>query len=330
MKPTNVQQGHYRAHTNIALIKYWGKRDARLFLPLTSSLSLTLDAFYTDTKVSFDPELSQDQFILDGQLQSDSAHETVSRFVDLFRQEAGVQTRVLIESTNHVPTAAGLASSASAYAALSCACNQALGLNLSNQTLSTFARQGSGSASRSLFGGFVLWHKGHDFDSASSYAEMINPADWDIAMLAVVVNAGSKKIPSRQGMQHTIATSPYHALWPQEVERDLAAIIPAIQAHDLDTVGQIAEHNAMKMHASMLAANPSFTYFEPGSLLAMDLVRQLRQQGLSAYFTMDAGPNVKVICRQSQLDSILKVFKQHFAESALIVAKPGPAPYAID
>ena len=320
----------YRAHTNIALIKYWGKRDQALFLPVTSSLSLTLDAFYTDTQVTFDAQLAHDRFILDGQEQEANQVAKVSAFLDRFRALAKTDCRALVTSTNHVPTAAGLASSASAYAALACATNAALGLDLSQRQLSILARQGSGSASRSLFGGFVIWHAGQGEDSDSSYAEPFEAAEWDLAMLVVMVNKGTKKISSRQGMALTMETSPFYALWPDEVAKDLAAIQPAILAHDLDRVGQIAEHNAMKMHATMIAANPSFSYWEAASLKAMDLVRQLRQEGFTAYFTMDAGPNVKVLCPASQAEAIRNRFMTEFDSKQLAVAYPGPAPYPIN
>ncbi|MDO4432754.1 MAG: diphosphomevalonate decarboxylase [Aerococcaceae bacterium] len=321
---------HYRAHTNIALIKYWGKRNADLFLPITSSLSLTLDAFYTDTKITFSSDIQQDTFYLNHALQDAQNTQKITQFVNLFRQVAQVDLPFCIESVNHVPTAAGLASSASAFAALACACNHALQLNLDSQTLSTYARQGSGSACRSLFGGFVEWHKGVGDDSASSFAEAIDAANWDIAMLVVAINTHSKKISSRIGMQQTIETSPFYAAWPSEVEKDLVAIKQAIAAQDFCTMGEIAEHNAMKMHATMIAAKPSFTYWEPDSLIAMNCVRELRQQGIPCYFTMDAGPNVKVLCRASQALDVQAYFAQHFAKEQLIIAKAGPAPYALD
>ncbi|UUX32791.1 diphosphomevalonate decarboxylase [Fundicoccus culcitae] len=316
----------YRAFTNIALIKYWGKRHEDLFLPLTSSLSLTLDAFYTDTTVEFKPNAKADVFILDGVQQGVELTQKVSQFVDLFRETAGMNMPVTVTSINHVPTAAGLASSASAFAALASACNGALGLGLDNRALSIYARQGSGSATRSLFGGFVVWHKGEGEDSQSSYAEAIDDAEWDIGMLVVIINQQQKKISSRVGMAHTRDTSPFYAMWPSEVEKDLAAIIPAIEAHDFETVGEIAEHNAMKMHASILASNPSFTYFEPDSLVAMAIVKELREQGIACYVTMDAGPNVKVIGRLSEMDQIIARFKHDFKADQLIVAKPGSAP----
>ena len=321
----------FRAHTNIALIKYWGKRNKELFLPVTSSLSLTLDAFYTDTQVEFDTSLTSDVFYLNSDLQDDRSTAKVSRFLDLFRAEAE-QTDLFatIRSINHVPTAAGLASSASAFAALAGACNLALDLNLDTQTLSTFARQGSGSASRSLLGGFVEWHKGEDDDSTSSYAEAFDDANWDLAMVFVIINRQAKKIDSRLGMEHTNQTSPFYELWPQEVAQDLEKIKPAIKAHDLDAVGTIAEHNAMKMHAMTIAANPSFTYWEPGSIEAMQIVRQLREDGISAYITMDAGPNVKVLCRASEAEHVKAAFVPRFGENQIVIAKPGPDAYPID
>ncbi|EFR30505.1 diphosphomevalonate decarboxylase [Eremococcus coleocola] len=322
-------QARMRAHTNIALVKYWGKRNKNLFLPVTSSLSLTLDAFYTETEVLFDPSLKEDSFTLDGQVQTGQSLAKVSNFVDLFRRDFNMSLPVQITSRNHVPTAAGLASSASAFAALAAASNQALGLGLSPEEVSVYARQGSGSASRSLFGGFALWHKGQGDDSASSYAQQIDPADWDIAMLVVLVNPGPKKISSRQGMEHTMQSSPFYALWPEEVAKDLSAMEDAIKDRNIDQIGIIAEHNAMKMHATMIASNPSFTYWQAQSLLAMERVRQLRQAGYSAYFTMDAGPNVKVICPYSQVEAIRQALLDDFAEDHLVISRPGPAPYAV-
>ncbi|MBG9984445.1 diphosphomevalonate decarboxylase [Aerococcaceae bacterium DSM 111022] len=320
----------YRAHTNIALIKYWGKRNQELYLPMTSSLSLTLESLYTDTAIKFDANLAHDTFSLDGKLQDDKETEKVSKFVDLFREYSDIKLPVAIESVNHVPTAAGLASSASAFAALASAINAALGLELSPEVLSTFARQGSGSSTRSLFGGLAIWHKGDGDDSASSYAEQIDDATFDIGMLIVVVNNQKKKISSRIGMQHTIETSPFYKFWPEEVEKDLALMLPAIEERNIDKIGEIAEHNAMKMHSTMIASNPSFNYFEAKSLRAIELVQQMRADGLSAYYTMDAGPNVKIICPYSQIDQIKTYLKDDFSDDQLIASRPGTAPYAIN
>ncbi|MGX7091779.1 diphosphomevalonate decarboxylase [Hutsoniella sourekii] len=327
----NLNQASFRAHTNIALIKYWGKRDPKLFLPVTSSLSLTLEAFYTDTRLTVDPALTQSSFYLNGIQQEDKEVEKLSRFLHLFYPDSDqAPTHFRVDSYNHVPTAAGLASSASAFAALGSCANQVSGLNLGPEQLSTLVRQGSGSASRSLFGGFVRWNRGQDDQSESSFAQAIDSAQWDIGMLAIAVNADKKAISSRKGMLHTMETSPFYQLWPKEVAKDLEAMEVAIQQRDVQRIGEIAEHNAMKMHATILAANPSFTYFEPDSLLAMQAVRDLREAGYCCYYTMDAGPNVKVIAPYSQLDTIKKRLAQYFTEEKLIMSRPGPAPYAID
>ncbi|MGV3029358.1 diphosphomevalonate decarboxylase [Streptococcus suis] len=320
--------GIARAHTNIALIKYWGKRDKQLFLPMNSSLSLTLDAFYTDTKVIFDSDLTADEFYLNGILQDSKEILKISRFLDLFCEYIGERTFARVESLNFVPTAAGLASSASAFAALTLATATALGLNLSREELSTLARRGSGSSTRSLFGGFVEWDMGTG--SADSMAHPIDDADWDIGMVVLAVNTGQKKIASREGMDHTVATSPFYQAWVDTAKEDLQAIKQAIADRDFEQVGQITEHNGMKMHATTLSANPPFTYWSADSLLAQEAVRQVREEsGLSAYMTMDAGPNVKVLCRASQMAELVDALSQYLPKEKIITSLPGPAAYVL-
>lgn len=315
--------GIARANTNIALIKYWGKRDKELFLPMNSSLSLTLDAFYTDTKVTLDTTLTADEFLLNQVPQSAEETQKISRFLDLFRKETGEQRYARVESLNFVPTAAGLASSASAFAALAGAMQQACQLDMDAQTLSTYARRGSGSSTRSLFGGFVEWNMGTG--SEDSFAIPVDDAEWDLAMLIIVVNREAKKISSRVGMDHTVATSPFYHAWVDSAAADLVAIKEAIHARNFIRVGEIMEANGMKMHATTLASEPPFCYFEPDSIRAQQLVRTLREEGIPAYFTMDAGPNVKVLCRASDLARVRRFFAQHFAEEQLIPSLPGAA-----
>lgn len=310
-----------RAYTNIALIKYWGKRDDALILPTSSSLSLTLDAFYTETSVSFDYSLEKDTFYLNETIQDEAATLKVSRFLNLFREQADLKAPAIIRSTNYVPTAAGLASSASGMAALAGAANLATDLNLSPQELSIFARQGSGSATRSIYGGFVEWQKGTS--SSDSYAVKIDDAAWDIGMVVVVVNKKQKELSSREGMKQTVATSPFYSGWIESTAVDLVNIKKAISQHDFEQVGEIAESNGMKMHGTMLGANPPISYWEPDSVLAMQMVRQLRKKGIPCYFTMDAGPNVKVLCRLSDSEKIKTAFLNYFIEDQLIVSGPG-------
>lgn len=312
-----------RAHTNIALVKYWGKRDSELILPQTASLSLTLDDFYTTTRVTFDPALTSDRFVLDGQPIAGATAQKVFALLDLVREQSGRTDCALVESLNHVPTAAGLASSASAFAALAAAAARAAGLDLSRRDLSRLARRGSGSATRSIYGGLVEWLPGTD--DQTSYAQPVaDPVPFGIEMLAIMVDTRKKAISSRAGMQLAVETSPYYPAWRQVVQKDMVAIKRAIAARDLNQIGHIAQENALRMHALNLAADPSFTYFEAQTLTAMKLIDRLRGKGLSCYYTIDAGPNVKVIYDPADRAALLAALTPVFGRKRLVVAKPGP------
>lgn len=313
--------GRCRAHTNIALIKYWGKQDEQLFLPMNSSLSLTLNAFYTDTKVTLDKDLNQDIFFLNHQKQSTEQTLKISNFLDLFRHKYSISTRIRVESINHVPTAAGLASSASAFAALAGAINEAARLNIDLQELSTFSRRGSGSATRSIFGGFVEWKKGTC--NEDSFAVPLDDASWGIGMLIVVVNHRKKTISSRQGMKQTVATSPFYPAWVKSSEKDLVEMKKAIVTKDFSTIGKLAESSALKMHATMLGAQPPFTYFEPDSIRVIQRVQELRKKGLECYLTMDAGPNVKILCRLTDMDKLKQELATEFSQDQMIISGVG-------
>ncbi|KRM97507.1 diphosphomevalonate decarboxylase [Liquorilactobacillus aquaticus DSM 21051] len=309
-----------RAHTNIALIKYWGKKDQQLIIPMNNSLSLTLDHFYTDTTVYFDSSLKHDVFYLNDEEQDASK---ISRFMDLVRAQAELKTFAHIESVNHVPTTAGLASSASAYAALALAASKAAGMQLARQDLSRLARRGSGSASRSVYGGFVEWKRGND--DLSSFAVPIEEnTDWNICMIAVVIDKNRKKISSRVGMQRVVETSPFYPAWIKSSEHDLATIKKAIKERNLKKVGAIAEENAMKMHALNMSASPHFSYFEPATIEVLHLVELLRSEGICCYYTLDAGPNVKILCSAEDSEQILKRLAVKFDKKQLLVAHPGP------
>ncbi|MDN6625819.1 MAG: diphosphomevalonate decarboxylase [Pisciglobus halotolerans] len=310
-----------RAYTNIALIKYWGKKDESLFLPMNSSLSLTLDSFYTETAVQFDESLDKDAFFLNDRLQNEKSTDKVSHVLDLFREAAGITTPAKVQSTNFVPTAAGLASSASGMAALAGAANLASGLNLDRQTLSTYARRGSGSATRSVYGGFVEWQKGTS--NEDSYAVKVDDASWDIGMVTVIVNNKEKTVSSREGMKKTVATSPFYPRWLKSTPIDLAEMKSAIYNKDFQKLGEITEQSGMKMHGTMLGANPPFSYWEPDSIVAMQTVHHLRATGIPCYFTMDAGPNVKILCRLSDSHKIKEGLATYFSPEKIVISGPG-------
>lgn len=315
-------KGRARAHANIALIKYWGKRDEELALPMNSSLSLTLDCFYTETEVVFDKDKNKDYFYLDGKLQDRDETRKISSFLDLFRSQVNLKDRAVVRSINHVPTAAGLASSSSGFAALAAATNIASGLKLGTRELSTYSRMGSGSSTRSFYGGFVEWQKGDS--SENSFAIPVDDANWDIGMVIVVVNRDKKKISSRKGMKRTVETSPFYKDWVDSSREDLKNIKQAIKDREFKRLGEITESNGLKMHGTMLGSNPPISYWEPDSLVVMDMVRSLREEGIPCYFTMDAGPNVKILCRLSQADIIRDRLRKKFKDEQIIVSGPGP------
>ena len=282
-----------RACSNIALVKYWGKRDAALNLPAAGSLSLTLAGLVTETTVELSERLVADSLVLNS-VSVDPRRTT--QFLDLIRKRAGITTRARVTSTNDFPTASGLASSASGYAALAVAAAAAAGLDLSPLDLSLLARRGSGSAARSIFGGLVRMHAGDRDEDA--YAE---PLAWPLVdrvrMVIAVVGGGVPKAHgSTSAMDHTAATSPYYAAWRDEVvPRDLAAATAALVALDLAALGEVAEANALAMHASAIAARPAVLYWQPATIALLAEVRALRARGVVAWATIDAGPHVKVL-----------------------------------
>lgn len=313
-----------KANTNIALIKYWGKRDNKLFLPMNSSLSITLDKFYTITTVEFNEELKEDALILNDIPASNDDREKISKFLDKVRAIAGVHYYANINSKNNVPTAAGFASSASGYAALAAASTKALNCNLSQQELSILARQGSGSAARSIYGGFVEWEKGVLPDGTDSYAtQLLKEGDWDLTILSAVCQVGHKAISSREGMKITVETSPFYKAWLDATQVDLEEIKLAMKERDFIKLGEITERNALRMHATMLAANPPIIYFDSATLEVIHCIRELRKSGVYAYFTVDAGANVKILCMREQEDKVISTLNTLQGVQKIIACHPG-------
>jgi diphosphomevalonate decarboxylase len=283
-----------RANTNIALVKYWGKRDAALNLPAVGSLSLTLEGLSTRTSVAFDGKLERDALLLNGADADDKSTARVSKFLDLVRARAGLSERARVESANDFPTAAGLASSASAFAALAVAATRAAGLSLDDRELSILARRGSGSAARSIFGGFVEMHRGTLADGSDAFAEPI-VTDWDVRLVIAATTSGPKATLSTDGMRHTAATSPYYPAWIDMSERDLATAREAIARRDLEALGTVTEASCLSMHASALAARPAVLYFIGATIEGYRIIQELRRGGVPAWFTCDAGPHVKAL-----------------------------------
>ncbi|ASK61574.1 diphosphomevalonate decarboxylase [Virgibacillus phasianinus] len=314
-----------KAHTNIALIKYWGKRDESLILPMNNSLSLTLDGFYTETTVAFNHDLTEDIFYLDHEQISGEQFTKVSTFLDLIRSYAnrpGLFAEV--RSINAVPTAAGFASSASGFAALAAAATRALDLSIDDRTLSRLTRRGSGSACRSIYGGFVEWEKGSKDDGSDSFAVPVAPQKhWDVRVAAVVLSSDKKKVSSRVGMKRTVETSLFYTSWVDNIPTDLKNIKSAIQDRDFERMGEIAEANCQKMHATTLGATPPFTYWHDTTLTVMQTVQALRTNGIPAYFTIDAGPNVKVLYQPENEEVIQETLRKIPGVTNVIVSRSG-------
>lgn len=317
------------AHTNIALVKYWGKRAgvvAGLNLPAVGSLSLTLDRFGTETTVEPHDDVV-DTFVLDGVAGTAGETAKVAAFLDQVRAVVGSSQRAKVTSRNDVPTAAGLASSASAFAALALAASRAYGLSLDDRALSRLARQGSGSAARSPFGGFVLMHKGERDDGVDCFAEPIVDvaASLDVRLVVVRCGEGPKETKSTAGMDHTAQTSPYFKAWVETHPQDLDDALLALRAGDLPKLGEVMEHSTLKMHATTLAARPGFFYFMPTTIAVLQAMRSLRARGVGAWATMDAGPHVKVLCATGDVPVVVDAVSAVVGVKGIDVAAPGPA-----
>jgi diphosphomevalonate decarboxylase len=297
------------AHPNIALVKYWGKRSSDLNLPAVGSLSITLDTLRTQTDVCF-VDAGEDTFYLNGAAADAPQAARLTRFVDRLRHLAGTGQRVEVRSDNNFPTGAGLASSASGFAALALACAHALGLDLDARALSVLARQGSGSAARSVFGGFARLHRGVSEDGEDCFAEgMLAATDWPLAVAVAVVSREKKAVGSTAGMESTRLTSPYYSAWCEGSDTDLRAAEAAIAARDFLKLGEVSEHSCLKMHAVMWAAEPPLMYWHPATLALMQAVRCLRATGVPVFFTIDAGPQLKAVCLPDALPQVVQVLR---------------------
>ncbi len=287
-----------RAHSNIALIKYWGKRDGALNIPAVGSISVTIDALSTETTVSFRDDLVRDELVIAG---ASADARRVSALLDLVRTRAGIEQHALVESSNDFPTGAGLASSASGFAALAVAASAAAGLSLDARELSILARRGSGSAARSIFGGVVELHTGIRDDGADSFAEpILSSAEWPLSIVVAITELGEKSVNSTVGMGESSLTSPFYPAWVETGETDLAGMRSAIAARDIARVGELAEYSCLKLHALMMSTRPALLYWNAATVAAIHTVRELRGGpgggGIPVYFTIDAGPQLKALC----------------------------------
>jgi diphosphomevalonate decarboxylase len=312
-----------RAHVNLALVKYWGKRDPVLNLPATGSISLTLDRLAVEARVAFGGG-EADRFEIDGAPAAGNEETRLRAFLDLIRGEAGRRERALVSTRSTVPRGIGLASSAAAFAALALAGSRAAGLALSPTALSALARRGSGSAARSVFGGFVEWRRGERADGADSVAEPVaGPEHWDVHVVVAVTSTAPKAVSSRDGMERA-ATSPLYPAWVASADRDLVDARAAIRARDLAALGAVAEQSALKMHAIGLAARPPLLYWRGATVECLHRVWALRADGIGAWATIDAGPQVKVLCEATDAPRVAEALREVPGVERVLACRPGP------
>ncbi|MDO8954404.1 MAG: diphosphomevalonate decarboxylase [Gammaproteobacteria bacterium] len=294
------------APSNIALVKYWGKRNQAINLPLTSSLSISLGDKGTNTSITLS-SMPHDEIILNNKSVNATTEfaKRLVNFLDCFRPQA---TYYKIETTSNIPIAAGLASSASGFAAIVKALDCFYAWNLSDTELSILSRMGSGSACRSIWNGFVEWQTGEREDGMDSHGVAIDTQWPGLCIGLLIFTEAEKSIGSSEAMQRTVDTSTLFKSWPTQVHTDLSAMKLALKHHDFELLGQTAEHNALSMHATMLSSWPPILYSNSDSFAAMQKVWQLRQSGIPVYFTEDAGPNLKLLFEKPQLSAIQAAF----------------------
>jgi diphosphomevalonate decarboxylase len=313
-----------RACANIALAKYWGKADVKRNVPAVPSISLTLDQLVTETRVRFDPSLSSDLVRLDGRRATVTESERVVAMLDRIRREARLRVKAHVTSHNHFPTAAGLASSASGFAALAASASAAAGIRFNARRLSALARASSASAARSIYGGFVELPAGSRGDADLAARPIVAPGHWNLRLVVALTEPGKKKVGSSEGMERSRRTSPYYEAWLDQAPKWSRKIKRAIKERELDTLGAAMEQSTLAFHCCAITSDPAILYWAPATLAALATVRGLRERGVSAWATMDAGPHVKALCSLGDASRVRQALDRTEGVTRTWVAKPGP------
>ncbi len=312
------------AHPNIALVKYWGKRDRDRNLPAVGSVSITLDTLVTHTDLTLQDARLGDQLTLNGRGATDRERSRVRHLADCFRRLSGSERAVDVVSNNNFPTAAGLASSASGYAALVTAMDQAFQTGLSREALSGLARQGSGSAGRSLFGGFARMHRGQRDDGKDAVATpLLGKDEWPLEVVVAIASEQEKSVSSTVGMEATRDSSPFYQQWIDTQEADIDRAIEAIAQRDFRELRAVAEYSCLKMHGLMLSAEPGLVYWNHATVACIHEVRSMRDEGIDVFFTIDAGPQLKAVCAPGAGEQVAARLKNIQGVSRVLLAGLG-------
>ncbi len=321
---TRTLRASASACSNIALIKYWGKRDFEWNIPLNDSVSMTLSEAVTTTTVEWDPELKQDEIYLGGERVLDQRGLRVSRYLDRIREQY-YRMHARVASVNSFPAGTGIASSASGFAALGLAAIAALGEGLPDEVeMTRWARRGSGSACRSIQAGFVEWVGGDD-DASSVSRQLASPDHWDLRDFVVVLSRAPKAISSSEG--HRIAARhPFMAARQEHLAARMLAVKGALANRDMATLGALVEHEAMEVQAIMMSGEPSALYLQGETIRLIHALRSWREdEGLPVWFTLDAGPNLHVLCEGSHALAVRRKLEAAAPRAELLENRPGPA-----
>lgn len=296
-------QATAQAQPNIALIKYWGKSDVAANLPAVGSLSITLESLWTKMSVEFSSDATTDKLFLNDEL-NDQMLLRVSQCLDLV---AGNERRfAVVRSHSNFPVAAGLASSASAFAALVLATEHALGGSRDTLALARLAGNASGSAARSLYEGFVeLQCAGGQID----LQVLLPPSAWPLRVIVAITEEAAKPVGSGEAMLRSAATSPFYPGWVAQQENDLAEARTAVADRDFAKLAAITEHNCLKMHSVMWTSRPSIVYWSKATLACMQVVRELQVHGTPVFFTIDAGPQLKAVCLPEAEETVVAALR---------------------
>ncbi|HUS51870.1 MAG TPA: diphosphomevalonate decarboxylase [Candidatus Bathyarchaeia archaeon] len=317
-----------KAPANIALIKYWGKKDEALRIPENDNLSICLDRAFTVTTVEFRKGLKTDQIRLNNQPVQGRPKQRIEKHLERVRKKAKIKLKARVVSQNSFPTAAGLASSASGFAALTLAATKAAGLNLEEKDLTRLTRIASGSACRSIPSGFVYWQAGNS-DQTSFAFSLYNPSYWDLRIISLIVEEGEKKVSSTKG--HELAgKNPFLKARLDLVKENLKKIKKAFKNKDFSLLGEVIESETLSLHSVMLTSQPALIYWQPITLKLIHKTINWREEGLAeSYFTIDAGPNLHLICRAKKIKKIVKKLKKVRGIKKIVVNKPAPGAHLL-
>jgi len=292
-----------RAHSNIAFVKYWGRKDESLRLPTNGSISMNLSNLYTTTTVEFISSLKQDDIVVNG-VRDKAINRRISKHLDRVRSITKKKLLAKVVSQNNFAADAGMASSASGFAALTVASIAATGVHLSEKELSILARQGSGSACRSIPDGFVEWLGGDTSEESYAYS-LFKPNHWDICDVIAVISSKKKDIPTSIGQQNA-QTSVFFNTRLKHINEKIKRCKELLKEKNFDEFGKLVELEALELHSIMFTSWPSLIYWEPVSLTVMKTVAKLREEGIPAYFTIDAGPNIHIVCFKKYVEGVKK------------------------